>query len=150
MQNISFFQDAAIGKPLNDTERRFYETAAQNLPRPLHEFIPQYRGVVFIHDGKIRRTDKEGAQKEKKKDACYLVLEDITFKFSRPSILDLKMGTRQYSDTMNSDKIARKKQRTLDTTSHTMGLRLAAVKVKYIQLLVIIYLFFPMRSRRAL
>ena len=56
------------------------------------------------------------------------------------TVLDLKMGTRQYSDGMNSAKIARKQQRSLDTTSHGMGMRIAGIRVSlYIISIYIIY-----------
>ena len=43
--------------------------------------------------------------------------------------MDLKMGTRQYSDTMSPEKIARKKNRSLMTTSNELGVRVAGIRV---------------------
>lgn len=39
------------------------------------------------------------------------------------------MGTRQYSDTMPPEKIARKKKRSLATTSNDLGVRVAGIRV---------------------
>jgi len=118
-------EEKSIGKPLNETEHEFYETAAETLPDILLSYIPCYKGVVEIENGKTKCLEHKLKIRPK---GLYIVLEDITSKFKKPSIMDLKMGTRQYSDTMNSDKIGRKKIRSLSTTSHNLGLRVAAIR----------------------
>jgi len=121
-----------IGKPLNKTELDFYET----VPKLLQGFIPCYKGTIritkegvtkFTPCNKLLRMRKPSGEPCKKAED-YIVLEDITHSFNKPTILDLKMGTRQYSDGMNSSKIARKKQRSLDTTSDGMGMRIAGIR----------------------
>ena len=59
----------------------------------------------------------------------YIVLEDLTFAYAKPCILDLKVGTRQHSDTEPPSKIASKTARCLHTTSHSLGLRLCGMQV---------------------
>lgn len=124
---VSIYQgeDKSIGKPLNETEHEFYETAAETLPDILLGYIPYYKGVVEIKNGKTRCMERKLKSRPK---GLYIVLEDITSTFKKPSIMDLKMGTRQYSDTMHPDKIGRKKHRSVTTTSHQLGLRVAAIR----------------------
>jgi len=59
----------------------------------------------------------------------YIVLEDLTYAYAKPCILDLKVGTRQHSDTEPPSKIASKTARCLHTTSHSLGLRLCGMQV---------------------
>ena len=59
----------------------------------------------------------------------YIVLEDLTYAYAKPCILDLKLGTRQHSDTEPPSKIASKTARCLHTTSHSLGLRLCGMQV---------------------
>jgi len=59
----------------------------------------------------------------------YIVLEDLSFAYAKPCILDLKIGTRQHSDTESPAKIASKTARCLHTTSSSLGLRLCGMQV---------------------
>jgi invasion protein IalB len=54
----------------------------------------------------------------------YIVLEDLTFAYDRPCILDLKLGTRQHGINDSPKKIASKIEKCLKTTSGKLGLRL--------------------------
>lgn len=123
--SLNLGEDKSIGKPLNKTEHHFYETAVKSLPCNLLDYIPCYRGVVEIKNGKPATLEDKLRIKRK---GCYIVLEDVTSSFKKPSIMDLKMGTRQYSDTMPREKIARKKQRSLITTSNELGVRVAGIR----------------------
>lgn len=59
----------------------------------------------------------------------YIVLEDLTFAYSKPSILDLKLGTRQHGEYDSPAKIQSKMQRCASTTSGSIGLRLCGMQV---------------------
>mmetsp|Transcript_3891 Transcript_3891/g.5556 ORF Transcript_3891/g.5556 Transcript_3891/m.5556 type:complete len:412 (+) Transcript_3891:159-1394(+) len=59
----------------------------------------------------------------------YIRLEDLTLPFSRPNILDLKIGTRVYGVGDDPQKIKRKIQKSAQTTSRTLGLRLCGMQV---------------------
>lgn len=119
-------KDRSIGKPLNKAEYHFYENDVKTLPDILLDYIPCYKGAIEISNGKPKAFEDEN--KIKARTGCYIVLEDITWNFRKPSIMDLKMGTRQYSDKMPPAKIFRKKQRSLDTTSNDLGLRVAGIR----------------------
>ncbi|XP_063693597.1 inositol hexakisphosphate kinase 3-like [Bolinopsis microptera] len=123
--SLNLGEDKSIGKPLNKTEHHFYETAVKSLPCNLLDYIPCYRGVVEIKNGKPATL---GDKLRLKRKGCYIVLEDVTSRFKKPSIMDLKMGTRQFSDTMSPEKIARKKNRSLATTSNELGVRVAGIR----------------------
>lgn len=54
----------------------------------------------------------------------YLVLEDLTFSYERPNILDLKIGTRQHGADESAEKVKSKQDKCRNTTSSSLGLRL--------------------------
>lgn len=59
----------------------------------------------------------------------YIRLEDLTMPFSRPNILDLKIGTRVHGVNDDPLKIQRKKEKSALTTSASLGLRLCGMQV---------------------
>mmetsp|Transcript_21254 Transcript_21254/g.49932 ORF Transcript_21254/g.49932 Transcript_21254/m.49932 type:complete len:372 (-) Transcript_21254:698-1813(-) len=59
----------------------------------------------------------------------FLVLENLTWGYKRPCLMDIKLGVRQHGDDEPSDKIFRKQAKCDATTSKTMGLRVCGIKV---------------------
>jgi len=59
----------------------------------------------------------------------YLLLENLVSKYSRPCVLDLKVGARQYADDASSAKRQRKIAKSNSTTLATLGLRLCGMQV---------------------
>lgn len=57
------------------------------------------------------------------------MLEDLTASFSRPCILDLKVGTQQHSRDERPEKIASKMRKVSQSTSASLGLRLCGSQV---------------------
>ncbi|CAG2160546.1 unnamed protein product [Oppiella nova] len=59
----------------------------------------------------------------------FLLLENLTFKFKFPCILDLKMGVRQHDDFADEDKIQSHSLKVSKTTSGSLGLRITGVQI---------------------
>lgn len=59
----------------------------------------------------------------------FIVLENLTWKFTCPCILDLKMGTRQYGDAASLAKKQSKMYKVVSTTSAKLGLRVGGMQV---------------------
>ncbi|CAF0768993.1 unnamed protein product [Adineta ricciae] len=59
----------------------------------------------------------------------YILLENVTARFRHPSILDLKMGKRQYADIDSDEKRQSKIQKCELSTSSTLGVRLCGMQV---------------------
>lgn len=59
----------------------------------------------------------------------FLVLEDLTFPFRYPSVLDVKVGTRDYDDEASEEKRRRHIEKCRMTTSATYGVRLTGMQV---------------------
>jgi hypothetical protein len=58
-----------------------------------------------------------------------IVLEDLCYKMELPCILDVKMGTRQYGLLASAEKIRSKNAKMAKSTSATLGLRVAGLKM---------------------
>ncbi|KAK7086103.1 Inositol hexakisphosphate kinase 2 [Halocaridina rubra] len=58
-----------------------------------------------------------------------IMLENLTFKFQYPCVLDLKMGTRQYGDDAPESKRRSQTAKAANTTTITLGVRLAGMQL---------------------
>jgi len=93
-----------VCKPLNQREHKFY----QIIPAKLKNFVPCYVGTMTVEDS----DSKE-----------YLVMDNVAQCFQKPCVLDLKMGTRMYSDFATESKIQSQTRKSLLTTSSSLGVR---------------------------
>jgi len=59
----------------------------------------------------------------------YIVLENLTTKLTHPNVLDLKLGTRTYSDWATAEKKARMEARCRSSTSRDLGLRVGGMQI---------------------
>ncbi|KAK4057215.1 hypothetical protein OIO90_001710 [Microbotryomycetes sp. JL221] len=58
-----------------------------------------------------------------------IVLENLTYRFNRPNVLDIKLGTQLYDENASDEKRARMEQAAKDTTSYETGVRLTGFQV---------------------
>ncbi|KAK6990641.1 inositol hexakisphosphate kinase 1-like isoform X1 [Biomphalaria glabrata] len=58
----------------------------------------------------------------------FMKLEDLMYPYRQPCILDLKVGVRQHGDDAPQEKVDYQTQKCLNTTSHSLGLRLCGMK----------------------
>eukprot|EP01135_Chromosphaera_perkinsii_P006846 Nk52_evm1s621 gene=Nk52_evmTU1s621 len=59
----------------------------------------------------------------------YILIEDLTFNFTYPCVLDLKMGVRHYADGASQEKIRSQSAKSANTTSSTLGVRICGMQV---------------------
>lgn len=90
-----------VCKSFNEREHDFY----QNIPPELRLVVPRYGGTL-------------NSENEK-----FLVMENLTKDFRKPSVMDLKMGTRMYSDFASETKIRSQRRKSSRTTSSSLGVR---------------------------
>lgn len=58
----------------------------------------------------------------------FMLIENVTFKYKRPCILDLKIGYRAHGDNTDPEKIKRKMHRCETTTTRICGIRLCGLQ----------------------
>ena len=59
----------------------------------------------------------------------HIILENLTGKYKHPCVVDLKLGTRTYSDIMSDEKKQKHSMRCASTTSGSLGVRLGGMQV---------------------
>ncbi|XP_064626657.1 inositol hexakisphosphate kinase 2-like [Lineus longissimus] len=80
---------------------------------------------VWCHKRMYARMDSDRPEGPKK----YIILKNAVIGFKAPSILDLKMGTRQHGLDDTEYKIGRKTSKCLSSTSCTLGFRVGGMQV---------------------
>ena len=61
-----------------------------------------------------------------------IVLENLSFPFLKPNILDIKLGTVLYDETASPEKVARMQKNARESTSLETGVRLTGFQVSRI------------------
>ncbi|KAI6182547.1 Kinase [Aphelenchoides bicaudatus] len=62
-------------------------------------------------------------------DKFFILLEDVVSKFSRPCVVDLKMGTRQYGQNSSEEKRLSQQQKCRQSTSEKFGVRMVGMQL---------------------
>jgi 1D-myo-inositol-tetrakisphosphate 5-kinase/inositol-polyphosphate multikinase len=63
----------------------------------------------------------------------YLVMEDLTASYQKPSILDIKMGTTSVGEDASPEKKAAMRAKDESTTTVSIGIRVSGFKVQFIK-----------------
>eukprot|EP00761_Pharyngomonas_kirbyi_P003354 gb/GECH01003358.1/.p1 GENE.gb/GECH01003358.1/~~gb/GECH01003358.1/.p1 ORF type:complete len:348 (+),score=93.62 gb/GECH01003358.1/:1-1044(+) len=115
-----------VCKPVQDSfyssEKAFYQYV-QDHPS-WKPFVPKYYGTVCLPSELIGPS----YSKELK---SYLVLENLTSKYEKPCIMDVKMGTNKHifdGKRCSPEKVERHEKRTANSTSSSLGFRICGFK----------------------
>ncbi|KPV77608.1 uncharacterized protein RHOBADRAFT_51441 [Rhodotorula graminis WP1] len=117
-------------KPSSARELAFYQHLAPSLdPHLVGEWTPAFYGTLKLA-GKVH---PEGgvAQVPPATDVEpeMLVLENLTYRFVRPNVLDIKLGTQLFDEDASPDKQDRMRRAALASTSARAGVRLTGFQV---------------------
>ncbi|SCV69888.1 BQ2448_1282 [Microbotryum intermedium] len=121
-----------INKPSSAREKAFYtQLAPRLLPGFIGEWTPEFYGTLSLqgqmsHDGEISPVAEEELGTEPKE---MLVLENVTYRFLRPNVLDIKLGTQLYDEDASEEKKRRMDKAARATTSAETGVRLTGFQV---------------------
>jgi 1D-myo-inositol-tetrakisphosphate 5-kinase/inositol-polyphosphate multikinase len=129
--------ESLIIKPALAPELAFYQhVATAPAFAPLRNWIPAFMGTLKLH-GKQEGTNKEGAPiiapvapEAEGVDKDHVVLENLTHGFTRPNVLDVKLGTVLYDEDASPEKRQRMEKAAKDTTSFETGIRLTGFQVR--------------------
>lgn len=142
-------------KPALPREVSFYEHLTSDPTfAALRPYIPKFYGTLGL-EGKVEDGDLESLREApaptegKDKYLVFgrprwivpvfittirsIVLENLTQRFLKPNILDLKLGTILYDEEEGEEKKARMIQKAKETTSFETGLRLTGFQVSHVR-----------------
>ncbi|KAF9793329.1 hypothetical protein BJ322DRAFT_1034064 [Thelephora terrestris] len=129
---VSMSEDGSLlFKPALPHEVAFYEHLTSDPgSAPLRRYIPKFYGTLRlegqVEDGNLETLHEAPAPSEEKES---IVLENLTHRFLKPNILDLKLGTRLHDDEASEEKKARMIEKANDTTSSKTGLLLTGFQI---------------------
>jgi len=130
IENIDLQNDEGVLPPLLSSEDLDDVTINRNV------IIERMRQSCPINNTSVNpwiyKVQREGLrrilQNQQKIHKCIL-LENVTSKFKKPCILDLKMGTRVHGDYDGDDKKKRHQAKCEQTTTKKLGVRLCGMQV---------------------
>jgi len=80
-------------------------------------------GTITTADGKVERLHGKKLETE-----LHIVMENITYGFKKPNVLDLKLGAQLWDDAAKPEKRARLDAVSAETTSGSLGFRIAGMR----------------------
>lgn len=117
-------------------EVAFYQSVSSDPAlAQLYNFIPEFYGTLklegtlehgaSITDPNAIKPVEDAPESEKES----LVLENLSYTFSKPNVLDVKLGTVLYDEDASPEKRARMEQVARETTTAETGVRLTGFQV---------------------
>lgn len=115
---------AVIAKPAMEAEVSFYQQA----PSALRRWMPAFIGTLALHmDGE--GDDVEAMVRARGRGKTAIVLENLTFGYAKPCVMDVKLGRRLYDDGASAEKRRRMQTVSRTTTSGSLGFRVCGMRV---------------------
>lgn len=126
-------------------ERMFDDSRSAKEDVPLYSWMPRFLGVL---DQGTRETSQvsevlnsymapDGGSNsiiQGNSDKRFIVLENLLHGFSRPNVLDVKLGKVLHDDSASTEKRERLRQVSRTTTSGCLGFRICGIKLERNQL----------------
>ncbi|EMD34281.1 hypothetical protein CERSUDRAFT_117162 [Gelatoporia subvermispora B] len=125
-----------LGKYAHSKEALFYRSiAANDALAPLRPIVPAFYGTCKL-EGQVAKTEdaRESVRLTPGVESGipqreFIVLEDLTYKFDKPNVLDVKLGTVLHDEDATPEKRVRSEAVARATTSGETGIRLTGFQV---------------------
>ncbi|KAK9463210.1 inositol polyphosphate kinase-domain-containing protein [Lipomyces oligophaga] len=124
---------AVIIKPASPYEVDFYTTISQH--PELENIIPQFYGTLQLTQESIESIESKAESQTLSMSHLItdveqaIVLENVTAGFTKPSVIDIKLGRQLWDDRASPEKRARLDAVASKTTSGSLALRIAGMKI---------------------
>ncbi|WWC64261.1 uncharacterized protein I303_106871 [Kwoniella dejecticola CBS 10117] len=114
-------------KPALPREIAFYQTlnssTREDPIRRLKSFVPKFYGTLRL-EGQLSSTGSVEGVPGKEEVPESVVIENLSYAFTHPNIIDVKLGTVLYGPDASDEKKARMDKQARETTTHETGVRL--------------------------
>jgi 1D-myo-inositol-tetrakisphosphate 5-kinase/inositol-polyphosphate multikinase len=116
-------------KPALPLELAFYQSLTSDSAfQALRPFVPKFYGILKL-EGQVTADQSSIQPLETREPKESLVLENLSHPFSKPNILDIKLGTVLYDESASPEKVERMIATAKNTTSLESGVRLTGFQV---------------------
>ncbi|KWU43964.1 SAICAR synthase-like protein, partial [Rhodotorula sp. JG-1b] len=121
-------------KPASERELAFYQSLGPSLAGGdfVQTWTPAFYGTLKAHAppaAAAAAAATPGAPASTPAPPDMLVLENLTHRFQRPNVLDIKLGTQLYDEDASDEKRERMQRASEASTSGTTGIRLTGFQV---------------------
>ncbi|WRT68814.1 uncharacterized protein IL334_005794 [Kwoniella shivajii] len=114
-------------KPALPREIAFYQmlnsASREDSIRQLKPFIPKFFGTLRL-EGQLSSSGDLQKAEGKEQVPESVVIENLSYAFAHPNILDVKLGTVLYGPDASEEKKSRMDKQARETTTHETGIRL--------------------------
>ncbi|KAM0789241.1 hypothetical protein ACM66B_000084 [Microbotryomycetes sp. NB124-2] len=122
-----------VNKPATKSELDWYTSIAPKLAGGLvGQWTPHFYGKLTLQ-GRVEQESQpiQASAGNAGDDPTpeMVVLENLTYRFNKPNVLDVKLGTQLYDEHASEDKKQRMTKAAQDTTSAETGVRLTGFQV---------------------
>ncbi|TFK46382.1 SAICAR synthase-like protein [Heliocybe sulcata] len=127
---LTVADDSLIIKPTLPGELHFYQNVLPTTEfDKLRDWIPKFVGTLTRSSETNEAGDLVVKPEAPSDEKEWIVLENVSGNFAKPSIVDLKLGTILYDDSASPDKKERMIKTAAATTSLTTGVRVTGFQV---------------------
>ncbi|KAK4051384.1 hypothetical protein OIV83_002868 [Microbotryomycetes sp. JL201] len=113
-----------VNKPATQSELDWYTVTAPELGGILGEWTPEFYGKLTLQGKLAQDDDAPQQQQDSNGDEPtpeMIVLENLTYRFNKPNVLDIKLGTQLYDEHASEEKKQRMAKAAQETTSAQTG-----------------------------
>lgn len=116
---------SVVIKPCTAAEVAFYEASVASHPN-FAAYMPTFLGTLQLGEPTAPSTDSTPPVHNRNTN---IVLSNIAYGFTRPCVLDVKLGAQLWDEGASPEKRARLDKVSDGTTSRSLGFRVAGMKV---------------------